>query len=150
MHVQIKYTLVGSMWGHIKVPGESVTVCTWDCHFPLHDEGVIRESAQSDYLCSGDQAHAQTFPPKMDMMSFEHHVMMYQWCGAFRWWHLPHIYTSHINGRTHGGRGSQFWNFKCRAHRAELIPLVCFGVSLHWVSQEFSTLQLQICVWFTD
>ena len=42
IHVLNKNTLVDSMWGHIKVPGESVTVCAWSPHFPLCDEGAIR------------------------------------------------------------------------------------------------------------
>ena len=50
--------------------------------------------------------------------------MMYQWCGAFRWWYLNHNYirVGGIKGWMHGGRGSQFWDFRCRAYRTELIP----------------------------
>ena len=73
---------------------------------------------------SGDWVHAQTFPPKVDMMSLEHHVTMYLWCVAFRWWHFHHNYirVGGIKGWMHGGRGSQFQDFSCRAYRDELIP----------------------------
>ena len=49
---------------------------------------------------------------------------MYQWCEAFGWWHLHHSYVrvGGIKGWTHGGRGSQFWDFRCRAYRAKSIP----------------------------
>ena len=103
-------------------------MCAWSHHFPHWNEGqlkcLLRCSAQSDYLCSGNQAHAQTFLPKVDMMSSEHHLVMYQWCGAFGWWHLHHncIRGGGIKGWMHRGRGSQFWEFRCRAYRAKLIP----------------------------
>ena len=76
---EIKHTLVDLMWGHIEVPGKSVTVCTWSHNFPLHDYGwsehSLWHSAQSHYLHSGDQAHAHTFPPKVDVTSSECQVM---------------------------------------------------------------------------
>ena len=80
-------------------------------------------SAQSDYLCSSGQVHAQTFLPKVSMMSSEHHLMMHWWHGVFGWWHLHHSYirVGGIKGWMQGGRGSQFWGFRCRAYGATLI-----------------------------
>ena len=103
-------------------------MCALSCCSPLHDEGqsecLLWHSTQSDYLHSGDQAHVQTFLPKVDMTSSEHCMMRYQWCGAFGWWHLHHICirVGGIKGWMHEGRASQLWNFRCRAYRAELIP----------------------------
>ena len=61
--------------------GIYVTICTCGHYLPLCNEGQpewpLWHPTQSDYLCSDGQAHAQTFPPKEDMTSSEHHVMMY-------------------------------------------------------------------------
>ena len=58
----------------------SVSVCLGP-PFPSLKWGPIRafvwHSTQSNYLCSGDQVHAQTFLPKVDMMSLEHHLVIY-------------------------------------------------------------------------
>ena len=54
-------------------------------------EWPLQHSTLSNYLCSSDLAHVQTFQLKVDMMSLEHHVMTYQWYGDFRWWHLHHF-----------------------------------------------------------
>ena len=112
-----------------KYLGEECHSVCLDLPFPSSQWGLIIEcpvwhSAQSDYLCSGNQVHAQTFLPKVDMMSSECHLVMYWWCGAFGWWHLHCNYVrvrgyKRMNAR---GRGSQFWEFRCRAYRAKLIP----------------------------
>ena len=89
-----------------------VTVCTRNHHFPLQNEGQLEHSlkcsTQSNYLCSGDQVHAQTFPPKVDMTSLEHHLMMYWWCGIFGWWHLHHSYISVEGYKRTNARGEWF------------------------------------------
>ena len=118
----------GGLWLLTWLMYISVTVWTWSHHFPLQNGGWLEYSlqhlAQSDYLYSGGQAHAQTFPPKVDMTSSEHHVGTYWWCGAFGWWHLHHNYIrlGGLKGQMHGGRDSQFRDFRCRAYRAKLIP----------------------------
>ena len=59
-----------------------VMVCALGHHFPLSNKGLpewpLQHPTQCDYLCSGDQIHAQSFPSKVDMTSSEHCVMMYQ------------------------------------------------------------------------
>ena len=48
------------MKAHQSTWGESITVCAWGNHFPLHNEGqlehLLQHSAQSTYLCYGYQA----------------------------------------------------------------------------------------------
>ena len=47
--------------------------------FPSQGEGQLEHllwcSAQSDCLCSDDQAHVQTFPPKVSLTSLECHLV---------------------------------------------------------------------------
>ena len=102
------------------VPGATISLFV----MKGQSEHFLQHSTQSNYLCSGDQVHVQTFLPKMDMTSSEHHMMTYIWHGTFGWWHSHHIYVrvQGTKGWMHRGRGSQFWEFKCRAYRVELIP----------------------------
>ena len=70
---------------------KSGAICHSMCPGPsfplLYIEGQLEHSlwcaAQSDCLCSDDQAHMQTFPPKVSKTSSEHRLVMSWWCRAF-------------------------------------------------------------------
>ena len=129
----IKSTLVDSMWGHIKIPGgECHSMCTWGHHFPPLISGLIRVFCSSISLrvtsyTQMTMMHAQTFPPKVIMMSSKHHLVMSQWCGGVL---DDDIYITRyvrvgaykrMNTRWKGFPvpSCKFWG--CRAHRASLI-----------------------------
>ena len=120
----IKCTLVDSIWGCIEVPGESVTVCSWNCHFPLHAEGW------SEHLLRA------TTSTQVTRCMWRRSCQKWTWCHQSTiWWCTNDMELSDddiyvifvsglggIKGWMHGGRGSQFQDFRCRAQRAELIP----------------------------
>ena len=68
--------------------GESVTVCSWGCHFSFPKRTVKQNiwfgiSAQSNFFCLVNQVHAWTFPPKQTVTSLEHCMVKSWWCNQF-------------------------------------------------------------------
>ena len=69
-----------------------IIVCAWGQHFSLHKRGdqsvCFSISAQSNYSCSVDQAHVQTFHQNKSW----HHWSIVWWhpddVRNFGWWHL--------------------------------------------------------------
>ena len=51
-----------------------IRVCSWSQHFPLQNEGQLEQSLW--HSAQSDQVYMQTFSPKIDMMSLEHHLVI--------------------------------------------------------------------------
>ena len=67
------------MQGHVKLPwGECHSMHLGLPFLPLYKGVKQSVSAQRDFFHSVNQAHAWTFPPKVIMMSLEHHLVMSQ------------------------------------------------------------------------
>ena len=123
--------------GTLKYLGESVTVCSWSHHFSLWNEGqlecLLQHSAQSDYLCSGWPGACADFPTKSryDIFRASSGDVPMMWGFWMMTFILPQLCQDwgYKRMNTRWGRGSQFWDCRCRAYRAKLIPSRVFWCS---------------------
>ena len=146
---QIKHTLVDSMWGHIKVPeGECHSVCL-EPPFP----SLWWEGNQSIYfgipLKVTTSAQVTRCMCRLSHQKWtRHHWSIIWWCTNDVGLSDDDIYVrvGGMKGRMHGGRGSAFWDFKCRTYRAELIFSSVFWCVPTSGQPGIYTLQLQMCL----
>ena len=105
-----------------------IIACVWGHHFPLCDKRAIRVAALA---FPSEQLPPLRWPGTCAEFATKsgHDIIRASYDDVpMMWGFWTMTFTSHLHqgwgiiGRMHGGRGSHFWDFKCRAHRAELIP----------------------------
>ena len=126
MHVWNKELI--QLQGHVKVPGGECHSVHLELLFPFSCWGPIRAFALA--FCSEWLPTLRWPGPCADFPAKSRYNIIGASCGDIPmmwvsgWWHLHHNYIR-VGGYkriTHRGRGSQFWDFRCRAYRAKLIP----------------------------
>ena len=122
-----------------------VTVCTWGCHFSL-PKGVIRASTSASLFSATIPAQLTSCIHRLSLQNKSWHDQSNMWWHLddvrdFRWWHSCQHWKG-IKGRCMRGWGFQFTipgfqvlSFECIEPSSP--PQEYFGVSWHWVSQEF-------------
>ena len=113
--------------GCIKVPGDSVMVCAWGCHFSLHERGLehpLWDLCSEQLLPLSWPGACTDIPTKTDHDIIRalcgddwHHMVMSQWCGGFWMMTFMSVLKGYKKEDTQEDRGSRF---KFWAHRVKL------------------------------